>query len=81
MTIKKIKTDAVSNVLEQEGFHLEQMVDTKGETEALFMKPRPGGTSIFVTVSMNCDCYTERALRRLMATAGIPLDKYKHLLK
>ncbi len=72
--------EQIVQLLLQEGFGLEQLQDQADPTEALFIKPRPGGSTIYVTVPLHCDTIPNSVIRRIMITAGIPEPKYRHLL-
>jgi len=71
--------DAIQDLLKEKGFHLEKLDDSEGEVEALYIKPRPSGASIYVTVPVNCDFVSEDVLMRIMETAQIPQSEYHHL--
>lgn len=71
--------DQLSDLLEEYGFSLESLKTRSDPSEALFVKPRPG-VSMYVTVPLDCDVITDSAIETIMATAQIPIIKWRHLL-
>ena len=80
MVFRTANPDATQELLKARGFHLEQLDDSDGELEALYIKERPSGASIYVTVPINCDSINEDALVQIMKTANIPQSDYSYLL-
>ena len=62
--------DAVSDVLKDAGFGFDRLTDTV-EVDALFLKPRPGRASIYVTVPFDGGDIASDVIDQIMTTAGI----------
>lgn len=71
--------DQLSDLLEEYGFGLQGLQTESEPSEALFLKPRPGA-SVYVTVPLDCDVITDSVIETIMATAQIPIIKWRHLL-
>lgn len=80
MAFRTANPDAIQELLKANGFRLEQLDDSDGEVEALYIKERPGGVSIYITVPVNCDSISEDVLIQIMETAKIPQSEYSYLL-
>jgi len=72
--------DAIQILLKEKGFHFEKLDDSDDEMEALYIKGRPGGTSIYITIPVNCEDISEDVLLKIMETAHIPRSEYNYLL-
>jgi len=81
MSSRRAKPTAVCEILENQGFRFGSIDDADGEAEALYIKPRAGGASIYVTAPINCDFINESVVHEIMKTAKIPEEDYNHILK
>lgn len=78
--VKMASPDDIQDILKQEGFHFEKLADSTDEVEALYIRPKAGGASTYVTVPVNCDDTSDEVLAVIMKTARIPRAVYVHLL-
>jgi len=72
-------TDAAIKLLKKNGFRIENF-RVEGGTEALYLKPRPGGSSIYITIPMNQDIVPNFVVEVWMKKAGKPREEYSYLL-
>ena len=72
--------DVIQELLKENGFQFETLDDSDGELEALYIKAKAGGASIYVTIPINCDNISDDVLIKDMETARSPQTEYAHLL-
>jgi len=72
-------TNDAIKLLKKNGFRLEN-IQSEEATEALYLKPRPGGSSIYITIPVNQDLVPNFVFETWMKKAGKPRKEYSHLL-
>lgn len=70
----------ISRILLDNGYTLSGISDQGPEPEAVFLKPRPGSSSLWVTVPINVDPLPGEVIDQIMSTAHIDKYLYVHLL-